>query len=69
MLHVKQQSMLWNTFFAQDDTDALILVGATNTFNQLNRQATLLNCDKIYLAMACIFINTYRSNSCLFVDG
>ena len=47
----------------------MILVDATNAFNQLNRQVTLLNCDKICPAMAHILINTYRNNSCLFVDG
>ena len=36
---------------------------------RLNRQVTLLNCDKICPAMAHILINTYCSNSYLFVDG
>ena len=54
--------------FVEDDTEAMILVHATNAFNWLNRQASLLNCDKICPAMAHI-LNTYRSNSNLFVDG
>ena len=49
--------------FAVDDTEAMILVDTTNAFNLLNRQVTLLNCDKICLAIAHIIINTYRNNS------
>ena len=55
--------------FTGDDMEAMILVDATNAFNRLNRQVTLLNCDKICPAMAHILINTYRNTSCLFVDG
>ena len=55
--------------FAADDTEAMILVDITNPFNLLNRQVTLLNCDKICPAMAHIIINTYRNNSHLFVEG
>ena len=45
--------------FAADDTEAMILVDATNAFKLLNRQ---VNCDKICPAMAYIIINTYRNN-------
>ena len=55
--------------FAADDTEAMILVDATNAFNLLNRQVTLLNCDKTCPAMAHIIINTYCNNSHLFVEG
>ena len=55
--------------FTADDTEAMILVDATNAFNRLNRRVTLLNCNKICPAMAHILINTYRNNSHLFVDG
>ena len=55
--------------FVGEDPEALVLVGATNAFNRLNRQVTLLNCDKICPAMAHILINTYRNNSHLFVHG
>ena len=55
--------------FAEESTEGMILVDATNAFNTLNRQVTLLNCDKICPAMLCILINTYRDNSQLFVDG
>ena len=55
--------------FAEESTEGMILVDATNAFNTLNRLVTLLNCDKICPAMSCILINTYRDNSQLFVDG
>ena len=38
--------------------EAMILVDTTNAFNQLNRQVTVLNCDKICGVMAHILINT-----------
>ena len=57
------------SIFAEEDTEAMILVDATNAFNSLNRQVTLLNCEAICTAMSPILINTYRSNSCLFIDG
>ena len=54
---------------AEETTEGMILVDATNAFNTLNRQVTLLNCDKVCPAMSCILINTYRDDSQLFVDG
>ena len=53
--------------FADEDTEAMILVDASNAFNCLNRQATLLNCGAVCPALSHILINTYRSNSQLFV--
>ena len=55
--------------FADENTEAMILVDASNAFNRLNRQATLLNCRAICPALSYILINTYRNNSQLFVDG
>ena len=55
--------------FADDDTEAMILVDASNAFNCLNRQVTLLNCGTICPALSHILVNTYRNNSHLFVDG
>ena len=57
------------SIFAEEDTEAMIQVDATNAFNSLNQQATLLNCEAICPAMSPILIKTYHSNSCLFVDG
>ena len=42
---------------------------ASNAFNRLNRQVTLLNCEGICRSLSPILINTYRSDSLLFVDG
>ena len=55
--------------FADEDTEAMILVDASNAFNRLNRQVTLLNCEKVCPALSHILINTYRNNSQQFVDG
>ena len=49
--------------FAGDDIEAMILVDATNAFNRLNRQVTLVNCGTICPAMSHILVNTYRNNS------
>ena len=55
--------------FADEDTEAMILVDASNAFNCLNRQVTLLNCGTVCPALSHILINTYRNSSQLFVDG
>ena len=49
--------------FADNDTEAMILV---NAFNCLNRQVTLLNCETVCPALSYILINTYGNNSQLF---
>ena len=69
MLAVKQPFTQWSKFFADEDTEAIILVDASNAFNCLNRQVTLLNCETICHDLSHILINTYRNNSQLFVDG
>ena len=55
--------------FADEDTEAMILVDASNAFNCLNRQVTLSNCEMVCPALSHILINTYHNNSQLFVDG
>ena len=55
--------------FDNEDTEAVIMVDASNAFNRLNRKATLLNCDTLCPSLTHILINTYRCNSHLFVDG
>ena len=55
--------------FDDEDTEAMILVDASNAFNCLNRHPTLLNCGSVCPALSHILINTYRNNSQLFVDG
>ena len=39
------------------------------TFLKTSKQVTLINCEAICPAMPHALINTYSSNSCLFVDG
>ena len=61
-VHAVEQILL------DEDTEALILVDASNAFNCLNRQVTLLNCRTVCPALSYILVNTYRNNSQLFVD-
>ena len=55
--------------FSQEDSEGTLFVDASNAFNALNRQTTLLNSEVICPALAPILINTYRSPSYMFVDG
>ena len=55
--------------FHNDETDAVLLVDASNAFNALNRQSALHNIRRICPSLATILINTYRNPSELFVDG
>ena len=57
------------SIFGDHNTEAMILVDATNAFNQLNRKVMLVNCEAICPAMSHILINTYRCSSWLFVNG
>ena len=49
--------------------DAVILVDAANTFNNLNRQVALNNIQFICPSIVIILINCYRSDINLFVRG
>ena len=51
------------------NTDAIILVDASNAFNSLNRQAALRNIHKLCPALSKALINTYREDVELFIDG
>ena len=55
--------------FEADNTDAVILVDASNAFNKLNRQAALHNIRYICPPLATILINTYREPARLFIAG
>ena len=57
-----------NTFEA-DETDAALLVDASNTFNSLNRAAALNNIRVLCPLIATYVTNTYRIPACLFVVG
>ena len=55
--------------FEDENTDAVILVDASNAFNSLNRQVALHNVQRTCPAFATILINTYRMSSRLAVSG
>ena len=51
------------------ETEAVILVDASNAFNSLNREAALLNIQQLCPALSKVLINTYREDVQLFIDG
>ena len=55
--------------FEADETDAALLIDASNAFNSLNRAAALHNVRVICPAIAIYVINTYRAPARLFVFG
>ena len=55
--------------FLDDDTEAVLLVDATNAFNVLNHQAALRNIMNLCPSIAIALTNTYREPTNLFVDG
>ena len=55
--------------FEKDTTEGVLLVDASNAFNNLNRKATLMNVQRICPSFAAILTNTYRSDPTLFIDG
>ena len=55
--------------FEAPDTDAVILVDASNAFNSLNRQAALRNIYQLCPALSKVLTNTYREDVQLFIDG
>ena len=55
--------------YENQETEAVILVDASNAFNPLNRQAALLNIQQLCPALSKVMINTYRNDSQLFIDG
>ena len=53
--------------FAEEGTEAVILVDASNAFKNLNRRVALLNIRKLCPAIAPALINFYRGKASLFV--
>ena len=51
------------------ESDGILLVDAHNAFNNLNRQAALLNVNRLCPALGKVVIHTYRSAADLFVAG
>ena len=58
-----------NSMFSADETDAVLLIDATNAFNMLNRAAALHNISILCPTIATFVINTYRLLVRLFVTG
>ena len=55
--------------FDADDTDAVLLIDASNAFNSLNRAAALHNISVFCPSIATYAITTYRRHTRLFVMG
>ena len=58
-----------DSLFQQDDTEAILLVDASNAFNSLNRLSALHNIRHLCPSLATALINTYRAPTELFIDG
>lgn len=55
--------------FSDDESEAILLVDASNAFNYLNKQVALRNVRHLCPSIATVLINTYRSSSELLVDN
>ena len=55
--------------FEDPETEAALLVDASNAFNILNRKVALLNIQKPCPSLAKVLINTYRHDLQLFIGG
>ena len=55
--------------YADDNTEAVLMVDASNAFNRLNRQAAIHNIEQSCPALAMIIRNTYGQPIDLFVGG
>ena len=62
-VHVMRQ------LFADEETEGVLLIDAHNAFNSLNRRAAMWNVMVLCPALGPVVINTYRSNTELFVGG
>lgn len=58
-----------HTIFEAEETDAVLLIDATNAFNTLNRATALHNIRVLCPAIALFAINTYRHPARLFIIG
>ena len=55
--------------FEHDNSDAVLLIDASNAFNSLNRAAALQNITVLCPSLATYAINTYREPARLFIVG
>ena len=58
-----------DNIFQEEDTDGVLLINASNAFNQMNRSAAMHNVRIIFKEISFYVINTYRSPSRLFICG
>jgi len=58
-----------HAIFKADDTDAVLLIDASNAFNALNRAAALHNIRALCPVIATYAINPYRQPAQLFITG
>ena len=58
-----------NDILLDSPNDAVILVDATNAFNNLNREVALHNISVVCPSLATILINIYRSDVQMFISG
>ena len=57
------------SLFNHANSDAILLVNASNAFNSLNRSVALHNIQQLCPSLACVLINTYCSPASLYVLG
>ena len=55
--------------FLKEDTEAVLLIDATNAFNSLNRNVALHNIQFTCPELSTMLCNTYRAPSDLYIDG
>ena len=58
-----------DSLFQQEETEAILLVDASNAFNSLNRLCALHNIRRLCPSLATALINCYRAPTELFIDG
>ena len=58
-----------NSLFQQEETEAILLVDASNAFNSLNRLSALHNIRQLCPSLATALINSYSAPTELFVYG
>ena len=58
-----------NAIFADEHTEAAMLVDATNAFNLLNRRTALSNIHAICPSIATVLTNIYRGDGDFFIQG
>ena len=58
-----------SSVFAKEESEAILLVDATNAFNSVNRAAALNNIPRVCPAAGRVFVNTYQADIPLYLDG